>query len=96
MGMAATPLLELIKGLAIYVSNRKQAKSQHSPRLMLTTLAITLLNPHVYLDTLVIIGGIGGTLGSEEKRWFFIRLSAGLIHLVFWFGLCFEETHPVF
>ena len=26
---------------------------------VLTTLAVTLLNPHVYLDTLVIIGSIG-------------------------------------
>jgi L-lysine exporter family protein LysE/ArgO len=39
---------------------------------MLTTLAITLLNPHVYLDTLVIIGGIGGTLGRKEKYWFLL------------------------
>jgi L-lysine exporter family protein LysE/ArgO len=39
---------------------------------MLTTLAITLLNPHVYLDTLVIIGGIGGTLSREEKHWFLL------------------------
>ncbi len=25
-----------------------------------TTLAVTLLNPHVYLDTVVMLGGIGG------------------------------------
>lgn len=36
---------------------------------MLTTLATTLLNPHVYLDTLVIFGG---TLDSEQKRWFLL------------------------
>jgi L-lysine exporter family protein LysE/ArgO len=42
---------------------------------MLTILAITLLNPHVYLDILVIIAsisGIGGTLGCEEKYWFLL------------------------
>ena len=32
-----------------------------------TTLAITLLNPHVYLDTVVIIGGIAGTLPAHGK-----------------------------
>lgn len=31
------------------------------------TLAITLLNPHVYIDTVVVVGGIGGTLSSTEK-----------------------------
>jgi arginine exporter protein ArgO len=30
---------------------------------MLTTLTITLFNPHVYLDRLVMIGGIARTLG---------------------------------
>lgn len=35
--------------------------------LILGTLAITLLNPHVYLDTVVIIGGIAGTLEDQHK-----------------------------
>ncbi len=34
---------------------------------ILGTLAITLLNPHVYLDTVVIIGGIAGTLEDQHK-----------------------------
>jgi L-lysine exporter family protein LysE/ArgO len=56
---------------------------------MLTTLAITLLNPHVYLDTLVIIGGIGGTLDSEQKRWFL--LGSVLASFVWFFGLGFAS-----
>ncbi|OCG13318.1 amino acid transporter [Gilliamella sp. App6-5] len=36
-------------------------------KVVLATLAITLLNPHVYLDTVVIVGGIAGTLTSEQK-----------------------------
>jgi L-lysine exporter family protein LysE/ArgO len=60
-------------------------KEQTIPKLMLTTLAITLLNPHVYLDTLVIIGGIGGTLGSEEKRWFL--LGSLMASFIWFFGL---------
>lgn len=62
-------------------SNQKQTIS----KLILTTLAITLLNPHVYLDTLVIIGGIGGTLGSEEKHWFL--LGAVFASFIWFFGL---------
>jgi L-lysine exporter family protein LysE/ArgO len=34
----------------------------------LTALAITLLNPHVYLDTVVLIGGVG-TL-QPQPAWF--------------------------
>ena len=31
------------------------------------TLAITLLNPHVYLDTVMILGSIGGQFQGHEK-----------------------------
>ncbi len=34
-----------------------------------TTLALTWLNPHVYLDTVVLLGGFSGTWG--EQRWWF-------------------------
>ena len=34
---------------------------------VLLTLAITLLNPHVYLDTVVIVGSIAGTLSPAAK-----------------------------
>ena len=52
---------------------------------ILATLAITLLNPHVYLDTVVIMGGIAGTLGLTEKWLFF--LGAILASVLWFFGL---------
>ena len=72
-------------------------KSEQSvAKLMLTTLAITLLNPHVYLDTLVIIGGIGGTLDHVEKRWFL--LGSVLASFVWFFGLGYasKKLIPLF
>jgi len=40
------------------------------PKTILLTLAITLLNPHVYLDTVVVIGGIAGVFRySRRDRW---------------------------
>lgn len=36
------------------------------------TLGVTLLNPHVYLDTVVIIGAIGAGLNSNEKAFFLL------------------------
>ena len=32
-----------------------------------TILGVTLLNPHVYLDTLVFIGGIGAQYGTDDQ-----------------------------
>ena len=34
------------------------------------TLAVTLLNPHVYLDTVVMLGGIGGQFPANERLGF--------------------------
>jgi L-lysine exporter family protein LysE/ArgO len=36
-----------------------------------TTLTMTLLNPHVYLDTVVIIGSLSGQFIHEHKIWFY-------------------------
>ena len=33
----------------------------------MTLVAVTWLNPHVYLDTFVVIGSIGGQLTSELR-----------------------------
>lgn len=37
---------------------------------LLTVLAVTLLNPHVYLDTVVLLGAVGGQQGADGKWWF--------------------------
>lgn len=52
---------------------------------VLTTLAMTLLNPHVYLDTVVIVGGVAGTLSLTEK-WLFL-FGAVLASGLWFFGL---------
>lgn len=49
---------------------------------ILAALAITLINPHVYLDTVVILGGVGSTLSEIEKNWF---LLGALIVSFIWF-----------
>lgn len=52
---------------------------------ILVTLAITLLNPHVYLDTVMIIGTIGSTLTLTQKVYFLI--GALLCSFLWFFGL---------
>ena len=39
-------------------------------KIIVTMLAVTWLNPHVYLDTFVVLGSLGGQLDVEPKRWF--------------------------
>ena len=65
-------------------------------KLLLTTLALTLLNPHVYLDTIVLVGSISGQLADSDRYlfgagaisasilWFFsLSIGAGLLAPLF-------------
>lgn len=63
---------------------------QHLLKTILMTLSITLLNPHVYLDTVVIIGGVAGTLALSEKIWFL--LGAVLASGCWFFGLAYGSA----
>ena len=53
---------------------------------LLTCLALTFLNPHVYLDTVVLLGTLASQQG--EGRWRF-GAGAALASLVWFFGLGF-------
>jgi L-lysine exporter family protein LysE/ArgO len=55
-----------------------QASEVGAGKAVATVLAVTLLNPHVYLDTVVLLGAIGGQQGPQGK-WLFAlgAMSAG-------------------
>lgn len=57
---------------------------------ILTTLAVTLLNPHVYLDTIVIIGSISSQYPDEDKLGFLIGIA--LASLVWFYSLSFAAA----
>jgi L-lysine exporter family protein LysE/ArgO len=62
---------------------------------ILTVLALTWLNPHVYLDTVVLLGSVAGTHGDD--RWWF-GIGAG-IGSILWFsalGFGARLLRPVF
>ncbi|MBB3178714.1 LysE/ArgO family amino acid transporter [Variovorax sp. Sphag1AA] len=46
--------------------------------------AFTLLNPHVYLDTVLLVGSIGAQQPVDLRGWFVAGASAASL---FWFGL---------
>jgi L-lysine exporter family protein LysE/ArgO len=60
-----------------------------------TALALTWLNPHVYLDTVVLLGSIGGTYG--DLRWWF-GLGAAVGSIVWFSALGFgsRALRPLF
>ncbi|HGO5814367.1 TPA: LysE/ArgO family amino acid transporter [Mannheimia haemolytica] len=51
-------------------------------RALMITFAITFLNPHVYIDTVVIVGSIGGKLDFDGKMLF---LAGALLCSFLWF-----------
>lgn len=53
-------------------------------RTVLACLAITYLNPHVYLDTMVLMGSIGNAQGDPARWWFVL---GGAIASIGWFFL---------
>jgi len=56
---------------------------------VVTTLALTFLNPHVYLDTVIFIGGIANQFG--DQKWWFV-LGAVTSSFLWFFGLGFGAS----
>jgi L-lysine exporter family protein LysE/ArgO len=63
--------------------------SQQTPlhTTILTVLALSLLNPHVYIDTVVLVGSIGAHYPSYER--FAFALGAMLASLTWFFALAY-------
>lgn len=51
--------------------------------IVLTTLALTWLNPHVYLDTVLMLGSIAATHG--DARWIFA--AGAIVASILWFSV---------
>lgn len=51
--------------------------------IILTCLAICYLNPHVYLDTMVLMGSIGNAQGDPARWWF---VAGGTLASFTWFA----------
>jgi L-lysine exporter family protein LysE/ArgO len=49
---------------------------------VLTVLGLTFLNPHVYLDTVILLGSISNQFGSD--KWFFV--TGAIIASFLWFA----------
>ncbi|OTQ73031.1 MULTISPECIES: LysE/ArgO family amino acid transporter [unclassified Gilliamella] len=74
-----------IQGNSTMQIDSTQQQKNALTKVILSTLAVTLLNPHVYLDTVVIVGGIAGTLSTEQK-WAFL-IGAVCVSFIWFFGI---------
>ena len=64
--------------------------------IVLTTLSVSLLNPHVYLDTVVLVGGISAQYAASPRLFF--AVGAVLASLLWFFTLALGAAFlaPVF
>ncbi len=78
--------------------SHEEAKPIHKSvkTIVLTTLALSLLNPHVYLDTVVLLGSISGQFEGTARIIF--ALGACIASFVWFFSLSYGGTllEPLF
>lgn len=48
----------------------EKAKNRGFKEVLMITLALTLLNPHVYIDTIVLLGGIAAQYSDDQRPFF--------------------------
>lgn len=68
------------------IINESSIQSVELKKVLITTLAFSLLNPHVYLDTVVLIGGYSSKFHLIHERLVF-GLGASFFSILWFFGL---------
>lgn len=90
-GMQA--FLSMLRGGALDEAEETGKTLRHT---LMLTLAVTLLNPHVYLDTIVLMGSVSGQFGTPDRYVFGLGAFAASI---LWFtslSLGGQMLAPVF
>lgn len=81
----AKALLAVRKTQTLRADSAAEAPSLKATILVL--LGVSLLNPHVYLDTVVLVGGLSASYGEEGKYWF--GSGAMTASFLWFFGLAY-------
>lgn len=64
-------------------NTEKLIKKKSVKLVILTSLAVTFLNPHAYIDTVMVIGSVGGQHQGEMKIFFLV---GAILGSVVWFS----------
>lgn len=83
--LVAYGLLSLKSMLSRHQLTTKERPPLSVKQVIPVTLALTLLNPHVYLDTVMLIGSIANTKFAGTQWWF--ALGAIMASVVWFYGL---------
>jgi L-lysine exporter family protein LysE/ArgO len=75
------------RSMRIDESHDRNQPAQTLKSVVVFTLAVSLLNPHVYLDTVVLIGGIAAQYPASQR--IFFALGAGTASVTWFFGLAY-------
>ena len=88
-------LMEARKSSALWIDADSREHVPLGP-VLAATLAVSLLNPHVYLDTVIMLGAISGNFPGNGRYLF--GLGAATASLIWFFGLSLAGTllAPVF
>ena len=104
------PTIELVGGLfvatyGVFAAKRALSSESLAPTgesaglttavAITTTLGLTLLNPHVYLDTVLLLGSVASTYGIN-RWWFGLGASIGSFAWFFSLGFGARLLKPVF
>lgn len=73
-----------------WAASSKNGKPQTLLTVMGTAMALTYLNPHVYLDTMVLIGGLAAQFDLQGRVWF--TGGAILASCVWFYSLAYGAT----
>ncbi|PCJ29717.1 MAG: amino acid transporter [Rickettsiales bacterium] len=73
------------------LADEAQSKAGDLKKTILTLLALSLLNPHVYLDTIVLLGSIGAQMEEGERLYF--ALGAVCASFMWFFSLAYGAGH---
>ena len=80
--------------------NRLQAETTEAPSRLRTTLVraagFTFLNPHVYLDTMLLIGTLGATHPGETRAFFVLGASLASVSWFVALGFGASVLRPIF
>ena len=63
---------------------------------ILTVLALSLLNPHVYLDTVVLLGGLAGQYDGTERVYFAVGAMTASVLWFYAIGYAAIKVAPFF
>ena len=69
---------------------KKKKKSKNLKNIILKTLGFTYLNPHVYSDTVFILGNLSKNFKLEDK--FYFALGASFASIIFFYSLGYMSS----